>query len=218
MTIDRRSMLLLIATLGAGCSRAHGDRSPAKEKPMLDAQGKPIIQQPTDVRLVCETERVRDVLHIRFTVSNASGEAIYVFVSPARRAAFQPQAVCDGGGGVVHVLCGVPEIPPGVVASWKYHPQSTKLDPGASIRAEMTAPIPLEESNGYDLSQRRAHVSIEVARLALRVDFLRASKGKVTPGPGEYGYTYSSLDAVSCEVALPGPVELHRRTDPFYRF
>jgi hypothetical protein len=211
MSLDGRLIIALFAATFA-CSSGVSP-SPPTETPMLDSQGKPIQSQPSDVHLQCDVRREGDTLRLRFEVKNSAREPIHVF-DDRGRGDLQPNLLCDGGGGAVHVLYGVPEIPPGVVPYWKFHPKTTKLIPGESVRREATIKIPLREVDSYYPVKYDAHRAVQVSRLGLRVDFVRQSKVTPSDYPDE---PRGELGSVSCEAALPGPVELQRRGDPFTR-
>jgi hypothetical protein len=207
-------LALTVTMLDIGCSRGCvSSPSPTKETPMLDSRGRPIQHQPRDVRLACDVKWAGDKLSLHFEIRNASDEPIHVF-DDRGRGDFQPNILCDGGGGAVHVLFGVPQIPPGVEAYWKFHPKATKLQPGASLHRESSVAVPLRERGTYAPVDYLLYAPVEITRLVLRVDFLRASKVVPSEYPDE---PFGELESVSCEARLPGPVELQRRSDRFHR-
>lgn len=182
--------------------------SPADEVPLLGPQGTHLRAQPRDVRLACEVEQTGDQLLVRFDIANASEEPIYVFDHRGRRDA-DFDILCDGGGGAVHALLGIPPLPPFPIY-WRYQPKGSYLAPRSTVRRQIRAEIPLDERNAYWPLGYRLDTRVRATRLTLRVDFLRASKVKDNQYPDE---PHGDVDAVSCTVELPRAIELRRRND-----
>lgn len=171
----------------------------------------PMSTRPPDVRLTCEVAISDAALRVRFTVTNVSAEEIHVFDNAGR----SPEAdiVCDGGDGALHMLVGVPPLPP-FPCYWKYHPRTTSLIPGESVSRELVAPIPVREVGRYYPTVYAEHVPVTIERVSLRLDFLRASKVSVTSYPDE---PRGEVESVWRAAPMPCPVELWRRRDPFDR-
>jgi hypothetical protein len=182
--------------------------SPVEEEPLLGPDGAPLRMEPRDVRLACEIEQTSDRIHVRFEIANASKEPIYLFDHRGRWDA-DFDILCDGGGGAVHALLGVPPLPPFPIP-WRYQPKGSYLDPGSSVSRAIRAELPLDERNAYWPLGYRVGSKVEATRFTLRVDFLRASKIRDAQHPEE---PRGDVDAVSCTVDLPRPVELRRRSD-----
>jgi hypothetical protein len=180
--------------------------SPPDEVPLLGPQGAPLLAQPPDVRLACRIDQGSDHLHIRFDITNASKEPIHAFDHGGRQNA-DFDILCDAGGGVVHALLGVPPLPPFPIY-WRYQPKGTTIDPGTSVHRDMRAEVPLRERNAYWPLEYQVDSGVETTRLTLRVDFLRASKIKDNRYPDE---PRGDVEAVSCSITLPNPIELRRR-------
>lgn len=161
------------------------------------------------VRLTCEAELAEAQVRLRYALTNEGDEPLYVYDDLGRAPA--PKALCDTGDGAALVLVGVPKLPPFPVY-WMFHPKTTALAPGASVQRELSMALPLRERSAYYKPAYDDFVALEVSRLRLRVDLLRASQ--MTPEQPE---PRGRVESVVAEVALPRPVVILRRTDDFTR-
>jgi hypothetical protein len=164
----------------------------------------------TDVTIACDAELTGDVLRVRFELTNGGAEVVHVFDDRGRSG--KADVLCDGGDGAVRLLVGVPPLPPFPVY-WQFHPKTTALAPGASLRGEVAAPVPLREAGAYYRAAYEPSAAVEVARVWLRVDLLRASR--VTSG--DHPEPRGAIECAVAEAALPRPVALLRRADAFDR-
>jgi hypothetical protein len=198
--------------LGSDCRRS---APPRAETPLVDVSARP-LKQPADVRLTCAVERAGKDLRLRFEIQSAAREPIHVYDGRGREGGLV-QLVADGGGAAVHLVVGIPPLPPFPTA-WRFAPKATELLPGAELRREVVLALPLREAGSYYRKEYPGDGTVKVERLVLRVDFLRASRMSPQAGPPEKAEAlFGDEESVSCEASLPGPVDLERRGDPFTR-
>jgi hypothetical protein len=180
---------------------------------MIDAQGKPLQSQPANLELSCQVEYAEAELVMSFQLSNQTKAPVYVFDNGAR-GDFLPDAVSAGADEAVHVLYGVPELPP-FPTYWKYHPKTTMVAAGSVLRRVARFKLPFREGDPYYPARLGEHSTIDVRRLVLRVDLVRESE--LTAGATAED-ARGRVESTSCAIPLVAGMQLERRSGPFTRF
>src|SRR5687767_2920135 len=109
-----------------------------------------------DVALKCRVELSPETLTMHYTVTNRSEADIYALdafpmVDQASRTGYADLNgvyICERQGGMVHLLKGIPPLPPKTVTV-RIIPLGTKLAPGAQIERKFGLELPLREKSVY---------------------------------------------------------------------
>lgn len=200
--------LAVVALAGVGLVVIPSDRT--RDPQPKDVRPREVLpMQPhnagLDVR--CSADVAESKVTVHYSVINRSNEDVYLYDNGDHPDA---DLVCDAGDGAVNVLMGISPLPSNPV-TWKHHPKTTRLAPGAHKDGAFTLPLPLREISAYHNETYATSAHVEVTRLRLLIDYVRANSPKFTATPEPRG-------TPECAVSeTPIALTLERRGDDFTR-
>jgi hypothetical protein len=183
----------------------HARNSPPKASQPREVLPMQAHNSGLDVR--CSADVAESRVTVRYSVTNRSNEDVYLYDNGDHPDA---DLVCDAGDGAVNVLMGISPLPSNPV-TWKHHPKTTRLAPGEHKDGAFTLPLPLREISAYHNETYAIAERVEVKKLRLLIDYVRASSPKFTATPEPRGTPECAVSETPVELTL------ERRGDEFTR-
>jgi len=187
-----------------------------------------------DIALSCQPNREAGSFLFPYTVTNNSAADVYVFDAvpsvdaATRQTRIDPDRVTIAlaEDGYVHVLKGIPPLPPDRDVAVQIIPLTAKLPPGGSLQRTLRVPLPFAEASAYftDLPLRQ-YEQVDIKGVIFAVQFLRATIPGLAAAPDAFGAelfrvvtpnTAAQAQLVSQTFATKG-LSILKRKDAFPR-